>query len=333
MKLITMVAFMFFGFFGIENVSAQSCTGKLKVCNLDSSRLTTPDMQSPNYHKPICLNQADKSVTDLLERACDLAPSSVQQDMLTVTQIFIVQDPNGLPDDWGFWESAKKKDADDGMNGRSYIGLLAKGITNPAKLSIDEENLMTKLVFSMTTKNLLNGAVKVTANPDSQELAVLARMAHELGHIKYYKQRIDKKSCFYDPANGRSKFMDVSWDQGSLKNSWLNRYFTKFGDDAQTKHLQVTKIPQLGPNINSTHEVYSIISDGSFVSLFASVSPDEDFVETYKFFALNNTLSDFSIQFGSGASADKSIIIANKVFKGAAVRDKVVNCVQNLPHM
>lgn len=333
MKLIAVVAFMLFvGVFGVDDASAQPpCTGNLKVCHLDPSRLPTPDKRFPNYHKPVCLNNADKTITDLLENACNLAPSSAQQDILTITQIFIVQNPNGLPDDWGFWESDKKKDADDGMSGRSYIGLLATGITSPDTLSTEEQNLMTKLVFSMTQKNLLNGAVKVTANPDSQELAVLARMAHEMAHIKYYKQKIYSTPCFFDPANGNSKFMDASWDQRSL-GAWRNRYFTNFGEDKETKHLPVINIPHLNPDINSAHEIYNIISDGSFVSLFASVSPDEDFVETYKFFALNKTVRDYSIEFRSGSSADKATIIANKRFKGAGVLDKV-NCVQGLKRL
>jgi hypothetical protein len=342
MKLITLVAFVILGVFGVENASAQLCTGKLNVCNLDSSNPPTPDQKYPKYNAPVCLPSPvdpneQKKLADakkLLEDACNLAPASVQQDILTVTRIHIVQNPNGLPDDWGYWESKRKRAPTDPTSGSSYIGLLAKGITDQDKLSTQEQNLMKKLVLSMTNNDILKDAVTVTVKPvgsDSQELAVLARMAHEVAHIKYYKQRVDKTSCFFDPANGKSKFMDVSWDQTHL-TKWRGEYFTDFGKDATTRHLQVTNIPHLDNTITTTTEVYNVVRDGSFVSLFASVRPDEDFVETYKFFALKNKVTDYVIEFGSGTSMAKAAIIENNKWKGAGVRDKV-NCVQGLPHM
>jgi hypothetical protein len=346
MKLLSVVAFMIFAVLGIGSPRGETCADNLnvkdKVCNLDTSRLPTPDKRSPNYHAPRCdkARPLTDGVIDSLVNACNLAPISVQQDIFSLTNIFIVQNPNGLPDDWGFWESKDKKDADDGMNNRSYIGLLEAGITAQEKLSIEEQNLTRKLLRPIGLD--IPNAVTVTAVPDTKELAILARMAHETAHVKYYKQNIIKEPCFSNPTNGQSKFMDASWDQTSLptgpNGGWRKQYFTNFGDDAKTKHLRNTNIPHLNKNdIRSPTDLYKIIKDGSFVSLFASVRPDEDFVETYKFFALKNNvpggLTDYSIQFGGGSP---QVIIVGNDWKssgtggrGASVREKA-ECIKGL---
>jgi hypothetical protein len=126
--------------------------------------------------------------------------------------------------------------------------------------------------------------------PATPELAVLSQIAHELGHVLFYD--IDAGNirnqalwnCFY---NSNSPY------QGQWKIFQQARRWVTFNDDRGNKHKKDNKnLTDIDKDEihkqkydDASKDIYDIVS-GDWASVFAAVSPEEDFVETYKAMAL-----------------------------------------------
>jgi hypothetical protein len=142
--------------------------------------------------------------------------------------------------------------------------------------------------------------------------AVLAVLAHELGHVllsdtnadgtggeghKHPRpcQNLPKDGCFESAFLGKPG-ENRGWDKVLFHQKM--RRWTNFGDQNgniyQNPALRfgnivsdLTSTPtHPSSDADATRDMYAIYNSGSFTSLFAAVSPEEDFVETYKYAAL-----------------------------------------------
>jgi hypothetical protein len=149
------------------------------------------------------------------------------------------------------------------------------------------------------------------ASPDTSAMTVLAALAHELGHVRWYDTFVKipgsgnydfKKLCggsFFDSWDG-------SWQRVHGPPGWRNFQTPaeRKNHPGRDKHridlVQVTEIDSvipsnlqqaallLGPGPAGTPGIYA--PSAPWASFFGAVSPDEDFVETYKFYALTTAV-------------------------------------------
>jgi hypothetical protein len=130
------------------------------------------------------------------------------------------------------------------------------------------------------------------ANPDGQELALIAALAHEIGHIKWFQDDVDDinkttNTCLDPVTNSYTMFTDITWDKHVAAPKW--RYFGKETDgnkiyggidkEQLRKDLAKNDSTAVNTDLKTTY-------DGSWASIFSTVSPDEDYVETYTMIAV-----------------------------------------------
>jgi hypothetical protein len=135
-----------------------------------------------------------------------------------------------------------------------------------------------------------------TANSgaDIPAMAVLAALAHEFGHVLWY----DK----FRPTAGGSYDFDTFCHGTFYANSWGHvgapPLWRQFGDIQNSHHPSDVNIAEIAlallgqkflPAGSLLHRIYG--TKGRWASLFAAFSPDEDFVETFKFYVLTNAVS------------------------------------------
>jgi hypothetical protein len=137
------------------------------------------------------------------------------------------------------------------------------------------------------------------ASADTPGMAVLAALAHELGHVLWY-------DTFRPTAGGSYDFN--SFCHGTFfMNSWRHvdapPLWRSFGTIQNSHHpaavaVQDIVIALLHQNFQSAGDLLQgnnqlqgiYATNGRWASLFAAFSPDEDFVETFKFYVLINAV-------------------------------------------
>jgi hypothetical protein len=139
-------------------------------------------------------------------------------------------------------------------------------------------------------------AYGAAASADTPAMAVLAALAHELGHVLWYDN--------FRPTAGGPYDFDTFCDGTFFAGSWRHvdqpPLWRQFGAP-QNSH--VLSDPNVADNVadialalvhrnpglaaDLLHRIY--MTKGRWASLFAAFSPDEDFVETFKFYVLTKT--------------------------------------------
>jgi hypothetical protein len=179
-----------------------------------------------------------------------------------------------------------------------------------------------------------NAADYTTAGYDGSEMTVLAVLAHEMGHILWWEKQIRTQQCLNPPANPSpppanlpAKFTDFSWKTAAATPNFhkfgiQNNGVGGFGGDKRKSNVPSKDdvVASIGQPVNALNELAAIYS-GEYASLFATVSPDEDFIETYKMCILN------SAQPTSSGSGPLSYLIADIPFHGNIdmVNDRFLN--------
>jgi hypothetical protein len=134
------------------------------------------------------------------------------------------------------------------------------------------------------------------------ELATLAVLAHEMGHVLYYDGNVDGRTETCRPIRVDTCFDTVFvgqyWDKGSWQKK---RYVTFRARNSKHKKSGIPEVDVIDSLIPAAPDQAAAairqVYTGDFVSLFSAVSPEEDFVETYKYLILNNRLQQLNIVF------------------------------------
>ena len=139
---------------------------------------------------------------------------------------------------------------------------------------------------------------------DTPAMTVLAALAHELGHVRWYTVNVPVPGSFaYDwryliPCpNSNHSFFDESWsypDPGALQQAYYWRYALDVAprsvthvDPPQNKDIQAPgSVPALRYDVARLHN-----QSHPWASLQASLTPDHDFVETYVFNVLTHNVT------------------------------------------
>jgi len=185
-----------------------------------------------------------------------------------------------------------------------------------------------------------------SANPDTSWAAVLAALAHELGHVKFaftiHPNNTHGKNYDFGAlqpcSTGTSSIPDFfsGWSYGNNpkklvpKDTW--RLFSDKKSDDNGKIVDHSMAPSLKDFTNSSNDPNQLLytmytgSTQPWASFWGAWSPDEDFVETYVLYALSANVKNLYININGNPSYD----IISGVSTKPALLNKV-QCVANLP--
>jgi hypothetical protein len=244
------------------------------ICDLANPNYD-PETTGSGYQPPICFPLSYGSAVTQIRAAFDCAPPRVQQDLRTLSAIFILPYNywKGADKSFGMWENP----ADQGNARRSYVFLSPTAFgRNVAQIESQTQND----VLAGTNNKL---RVTYTAAPDTTALGLLSVIAHEAAHAKWYRDKVAtnaaKGPCFRN-------LVGTYWT-GVPDRRWVE--FAASGG-ADHKPGSGTTHPNRGLNEAQLHALHR-----RFASILAAVSPEEDFVETYKLSTLAPRLNDLSV--------------------------------------
>ena len=202
---------------------------------------------------------------------------------------------------WGLWEGP-----DQPPRTGVFIAISESVLAGPQSLSGTEQApLQTGEENSILLRLLDNLRSWPTASPASsppsytgdepagQEWAVLAVLAHELGHILFFDGNVDGRPGLERPVRKSNCFDTAFLGKSWVSSSYLRRAWVSFKDrngsnhkSGRIKHLdEIDRQIRLGRYPEASDALRGVYG-GQFASLFGSVSPDEDFVEIYKLLVL-----------------------------------------------
>ena len=181
------------------------------------------------------------------------------------------------------------------------------------------------------------------ANVDTLDMTVLAALAHEVGHIVWYEVFNPRNpGRDYDPNNSNfcgGRFFVNSWESRVHKPpQWRGLGDRNQGSTGPDKHLIAPQISDVDRAIR-TGAVTLALTDldqlyqpsQPWATYLGAISPDEDFVETFKFWVLTNAqsgkvsgdgpLTSLPIQFvaGSGENIPQAFVNSSKTALAAKV--------------
>jgi hypothetical protein len=278
---------------------------------LDVSTPYYPDIYvTPKATAGVSLPQYEQ---DDLRAAYNAAPDFFRKHLCALDGIFI--DPTSCSDtalydncrshSWGV------RNPSDGTRYIAISGSLWAGSNAPI-LTDYETKRLTFLLNSLNGLTWLagtpyfdvqNSVVDAGNSFNTSAMTVLAALAHELGHIRWYDINVANPGGPHDLTNlltcqndGQPFYLD-SWKYQNAKllepPRW--RYFGDITIFRKLKHLLDPQVNDFlnAPNSNKLAQNLSTLyaSDHPWASLLASLTPDEDFVETFEFLVLTYNAS------------------------------------------
>jgi hypothetical protein len=259
-----------------------------KVCDMAAfdPRLFNPAI--PGYTSPTCDTSDEwRAHDDLLKAVYLLAPPHVQRKLCKLDNFFVLTSRSftwGSPLPLGIWELPAR-------GNKVYIAIPLKVLEEAKKhkslATQEKENLdrlLDNIIYTGARPTFQNGSPEA----GTAAAAILAVVAHELGHVLLAdnnadgdggNEHKDKRPC--DKPTGpvrncfKTKFLGASlWNASRFSQ----RRWVDWGVRNNNKYLG-------GQDYEDVKIILDIqkIYDKRFVSLFAAVSPEEDFVETYKY--------------------------------------------------
>jgi hypothetical protein len=240
-----------------------------------------PDPNQPGgKHPPVGTSPVPEPYCTALANAYNATDRSLRDALDSLTNTFIVQNQDSCSGaehcSWGYIDRLS------GDGTHTYIGL-SSGLWN----SDGTPKFATYGAFAeQTARTLLLDVIpqpiSVQANPDSPSLALIASLAHEMGHIKWWADDVRTSTCHDSVADGNTGFTSIAWSNVENTPAWRN-----FGiGDLQSINIDTITLGQFqgdsqhgidGTLLNDLIALYG----GRWPSMFSIVAPDEDFVETY----------------------------------------------------
>jgi hypothetical protein len=287
-----------------------------KACHTTFSfRQGGPDF-APRYRPPSCdksrpVAQAEK---DILAKAYSRAPDYMKSKLCRLTQLFVTEPRSRGPMGWGFWEGPDRLPGSKSV----YVAISDRDLTSKKSLvDVENQTIRDLLRYSDGDSSKASGLVQLKAGAAlDPELAVLAELAHELGHalvadanmdgIKRYhpRRRVSgppRTACFEDA------FIHASWDEERF-----NRNLQRFVDFGNQYHNRA-KNPDLKFSLErlkhdvgrgkfeaTNRVIRDVYFSKEFVSFAASINALEDVVETYKYKVLADAMANQKVGFDLG---------------------------------
>jgi hypothetical protein len=282
-----------------------------------------PTAVGANYSAPVPNGPVSGAIAQDLGNAFCAAPDFFKQQLLGLTGIYINPtgcsqgNPNNcnipntqvIENSWGYRERPNQS-----RNAGRYIatsaGLWIQG--NPALSLHDYETKILSQLLRWT------GPQYTAAVPDGPEVSVLAALAHEMGHVFWYDINARMPGQNYNPARFcGGHFFNNYWQNVNTPPRW--RQFGTRQDRHGRGYVQIKDIDNaiasgdfslagsLLATGSSSREIGIYPANAPWASFFGAISPDEDFVETYKFYVLNQAtpnLTSLLLQISDGVTKD-----------------------------
>ena len=282
-----------------------------------------PTAVGANASAPVGIGQVSGVIAQDLGNAYCIAPQFLKQQLLGLTGIYVnptgcaqgdpnncsISDTQVTSNSWGYRERPNQS-----HNAGRYIatsaGLWNQGNHAPGFHDY-ETKLLKLLLLSWTTPQYM------TAAPDGPEITTLAALAHEMGHVFWYDINAPMPGQNYDPkrfCNGN--FFDAYWQNVNMPPRW--RLFGTPQDRHGHGYVQIKDIDDAiasgnftlagallatGNTLSGDIGIYP--PDAPWASFFGAISPDEDFVETYKFYVLTQAgLTSLPLQIANQPTRD-----------------------------
>ena len=284
--------------------SADFATNKVKIIDFDPTT---------NPGDPVSSVSAGGSGYAVdLNAAFALAPQSFKEQLCGLDGVFInthgcsaqnCTSADPVANSWGLRESTTRNPS----TGGTYIALSAAlwGAGNPASSHHALENYIFESLLDWHGSGR-PAYQSIGSSPSySRGMAILAALAHEFGHVLWFVTNNFDRAPTYDPSGFCSSNFFVGWNTIAAQNPSFIEFATVKGT-----HLfepQIWQIQNMLPGnpagandaIDTFYEPDAQNAPGSgspWASLFATFSPEEDFVETFKMAVLLNATTPMTSQ-------------------------------------
>ena len=224
-------------------------------------------------------SNADRSA---VQEAFNLAPRKVQEELCRLKQIFITPQiaAANTHTSWGLWENPLRGQTPSGERPESFIAISADVITpvnegEPQRPFLDRENNYVRAVARGAGASIRHSTTTTLTAQQWRHLSILSVLVHEIGHIKWHRDNIySSLSCFW------TDFVVPSWSETSLPGVRRRPWAPPFDKDEARGGSRKNDLPQPPGDFPLT--VIRDIYDAGFATAVGAVSPEEDFVETYR---------------------------------------------------
>jgi hypothetical protein len=245
-------------------------------------------------------NPALSQYSSLFQTAYNLAPSWARSKLCNLTYVFVTTDTTHSWEPMGVWESPGR--GNEGMYIVIPTYMLDSALLQKS-LAFEENALYGRLLFGGGTYPPANRSLPSFQDIDpsnTPQAALLAVLAHELGHIMLADTNADGHFHVVNKTAGRrlcsdpgtcfdDSFLSV-WNKTTMHSKKQRRWII-FGDTNGNRYMDSgvdfgalkNQISIPANDAKVTSRIAYIYQMTGLVSLFASVSPEEDFVETYKY--------------------------------------------------
>jgi hypothetical protein len=245
---------------------------------------------------PVAIDPSTSPYATALQNAFLLAPTAFQVRLCSVTRIY-VNGPSScnavdclIGGSWGY----RAKD------GHTYVGITAAlwNLPCPGYNSYVYHCFETDLLNTTLVSNPIPPPqyARANAEADNLDMTVLAALAHEVGHLRWYEILNPNYSNNwgkpYDPNPNTfcsGTFFDDSWKKVHKPPKWRYHGHRKQDNGLRDKHVQAPQILDIDTAISPLpllDRLYQPMQP--WATFFGAVTPDEDFVETFKLWVLTN---------------------------------------------
>ena len=291
-----------------------------------------------DYRPPQCddRHQVSDNQRKALAAAFARAPKYAQDRLCRLTNLFVTRAINeGDWNSWGLWEGADRPPGT-GV----YVAISDLYLTSKQSFPEAENRIVEKLLRvadGRSHRRLRIPRLRTTA-PTDPELTILGVLAHELGHVVLADGNVDGT----DPRHPRRKVSDKpdsdcfehdildSWDSDAFHQHM--RRWVVFGDQNHNRpknlryNLNRLRSEVRKGKLDAARDVITeVYRSGEFISFFAAISPEEDFVETYRYKVISDAAGNQPVTF---RLRGREINVFERIGSGR-IADKV-NCLQRL---
>lgn len=262
------------------------------------------------YRPPTCdkskpLSPEQKAT---LAKAYSRAPDYMKAKLCRLTQLFVTRSRSSWgPMGWGFWVGPDRLASSKNI----YVAISDQQLTSK-KSFVDVENQTNGdlLRAESPDKGLLRIKTGVALEP---ELAVLAELSHELGHVLVADANMDgikryhpRRKVSGPPRNAcfETAFIDASWDK-KLFNKRLQRWVDfgeQYGNRAKNPELKFSlerlrRDARRGNFDTANRVIKAVYASKEFAGFNASIHPVEDAVVTYTYKVLYDVMGNQKARF------------------------------------